>query len=109
MRVASSGPRTPSNREEFSDAELYVLLKGFGAHAGARLETRRTFDHWAMIGYIAGGEERKHPTFRIDSAKENEVVFSIPHRVERMRSGAESIETSPASFHRALITRSVTL
>ncbi len=83
MRVASSRPRTPSNREEFSDAELYVLLKGFGAHAGARLETRRTFDHWAMIGYIAGGEERKHPTFRIDSVKENEVVFSIPHRVER--------------------------
>jgi hypothetical protein len=35
-----------------------------------------------MIGYMAGGEERKHPTFRIDSFKENEVVFSIPHRVE---------------------------
>src|SRR3989442_8657314 len=55
---------------------------GFGAHAGARLETKRTFDHWAMIGYMAGGEERKHPTFRIESIEENEVVFSIPHRVE---------------------------
>jgi len=82
FRVASTRPRAPSKGEEFSDAELYALLMGFGAHAGARLETKRTFDHWAMIGYMAGGEERKHPTFRIESIKENEVVFSIPHRVE---------------------------
>ncbi len=82
MRAASSRPRTPSKGEEFSDAELFAILKGFGAHAGARLETKRTFDHWAMIGYLAGAEERKHPTFRIDSIKEDEVVFSIPHRVE---------------------------
>ena len=83
FRVASNRPRAPSKGEEFSDAELYALLMGFGAHAGARLETTRTFDHWAMIGYMAGGEERKHPTFRIESVKENEVVFSIPHRVEK--------------------------
>ncbi len=82
FRVASTRPRAPSKGEEFSDAELYALLMGFGAHAGARLETKRTLDHWAMIGYMAGGEERKHPTFRIDSVKGNEVVFSIPHRVE---------------------------
>ena len=82
MRVRSSRPRIPSSGGEFSDAETYALLKGFGAHAGARLETKATFDHWAMLSYLAGGEERKHPTFQIDSVKKNEVTFSIPHRVE---------------------------
>lgn len=82
MRVSSIRPRTPSNGKEFSESEQFALLKGFGGHAGARLETKRTFDHWAMIGYLAGAEERKHPTFRIDSVKANEVTFSIPHRVE---------------------------
>ena len=82
MRVASGRPKTPSNEREFSEVEEYALLKGFGGHVGARLETRRTFDHWAMIGYLAGGEERKHPTFRLESVKENEDTFSIPHRVE---------------------------
>jgi hypothetical protein len=34
FRVASTRPRTPAKGEEFSDAELYALLMGFGAHAG---------------------------------------------------------------------------
>lgn len=48
------------------------------ANAGARLETRRTFDHWPMIAQVAGYEVRKHETFRIESVAEDRFVFTFP-------------------------------
>ncbi|HVP22276.1 MAG TPA: hypothetical protein VMS77_00025 [Conexivisphaerales archaeon] len=78
MRVESNRPRTPSHGGEFSDTEVYALWKGFGANAGARLETKGTFDHWPMIAQVAGYEVRKHETFHIDSLEENRLVTSFP-------------------------------
>ncbi len=78
MRAESRRSRTPSQGKEFSDAELYALWQGFGANAGARLETKRTFDHWLMIAQAAGGEVRKHKTFRIESVEKNMFVTSFP-------------------------------
>jgi hypothetical protein len=83
MRVSVARPRTPSHGKEFSDDEIFALSEGFGANAGARLETSRTFDHWPMIGNGAlGYEARKHPTFRIESREKDRIVLSIPLRAE---------------------------
>jgi len=83
MRVGAARPRTPSHGKEFSDEEIFALSEGFGANAGARLETSLTFDHWPMIGNGASGyEAQKHPTFRIDSHEKDRIVLSIPLWVE---------------------------
>lgn len=83
MRVEAARPTTPSHGKEFSHDEVYALSEGFGANAGARLETSRTFDHWPMIASGAPGyEARKHPTFRIESHEKDRIVISIPLKAE---------------------------
>jgi hypothetical protein len=54
-------------RGELSDAEVAALRQGSGANAGARVETRVSFDHWPMIATSNPGpiDCRKHETFRI--------------------------------------------
>lgn len=78
MRVAHGRPRTPAQGEHFSDAEMYALWNAFGANAGARVETERTFDHWPMVAQVPGYEVRKHETFRIESIEKDRFVASFP-------------------------------
>jgi hypothetical protein len=78
LRIMSGRPKSPSQGKEFSDTEMYSIWEKFGANAGARLETRSTFDHWPMIAQVAGYEVRKHETFRIKSIEANNFVASIP-------------------------------
>lgn len=77
IRTTSARPKAPSQGEEFSDAEAYALWEGFGANAGARLETAETFDHWPMIGQVAGYEVRKHETFRIDLVEDDRFIATL--------------------------------
>jgi hypothetical protein len=65
MNTSSDRPRRPADGHEWSDSEIHALWEGLGVNAGARLETERTFDHWPMLGNLAGYEVRKHETFRI--------------------------------------------
>jgi hypothetical protein len=57
----------PRPRFASLDAEIAALMQGFGANAGARIETRVSFDHWPMIAITNPGpiDCRKHETFRI--------------------------------------------
>jgi hypothetical protein len=65
MREASG--RAMTAHDELSDADIAAVMRGFGANAGARLETRVSFDHWPMIATTSPGpiDCRKHETFRI--------------------------------------------
>lgn len=78
IRTSSDRPRTPANGEEFSDDEMVALWEGFGANAGARLETGGSFDHWPMLGQVAGYEIRKHETFRLITVEDDRFVAVLP-------------------------------
>ena len=78
MRASSDRPRAPAQGDAFSDAETFALFEGFGANAGARVETAATFDHWPMIAQVAGYEVRKHETFRIKLVEPERCLLTIP-------------------------------
>ena len=78
IRTSSAQPRTPANGDEFSDDEMFALWEGFGANAGARLETGGSFDHWPMLGQVAGYEIRKHETFRLITVEDDRFVAVLP-------------------------------
>lgn len=78
IRTSSDRPRAPANGEEFSDDEVFALWEGFGANAGARLETVGSFDHWPMLAQVAGYEVRKHETFRMITVEDDRFVAILP-------------------------------
>jgi hypothetical protein len=57
----------PAHDGRLSDNEVAGLVQGFGANAGARIETRVSFDHWPMVATTNPGamDCRKHETFRL--------------------------------------------
>jgi hypothetical protein len=71
MSTTSHRPQRPAHGDEWSDSEVMALWEGFGVNAGARLETDRTFDHWPMLGDLAGHEVRKHETSRVGEVHPN--------------------------------------
>lgn len=78
IRTSSDRPRSPASGETFTDDEIYALWGGFGANAGARLETYASFDHWPFLGQVAGYEVRKHETFRIEGVETDRFVANLP-------------------------------
>lgn len=78
IRTSSDRPRAPANGDEYSDEELFAIWERFGANAGARLETERSFDHWPMLGQVAGYEIRKHETFRLGRVETGRFVAFLP-------------------------------
>jgi hypothetical protein len=78
IRTSSERPRGPARGNEFSDDEMFALWEGFGANCGARLETERSFDHWPMLGQVAGYEIRKHETFRLITVEDDRFVAVLP-------------------------------
>lgn len=78
MRTSSDRPRQPADGNDYTDEEVYALWEGFGANAGARLETEASFDHWPMLGQVAGYEIRKHETFRLHAVGEEKFVATLP-------------------------------
>ncbi|HSJ72635.1 MAG TPA: hypothetical protein VLA29_13430 [Acidimicrobiia bacterium] len=77
MNTEAGRPRAPANGE-WSDSEVLALWDGFGANAGARLETDATFDHWPMLGNMAGYEVRKHETFRVGDVHPDRFTAFLP-------------------------------
>lgn len=63
----SSRRSLPAHDEVLSDEEVLSLAHGFSFNAGARLETRASFDHWPMVSMTNPGaiDCRKHETFCI--------------------------------------------
>jgi hypothetical protein len=78
MNANSNRPQRPTQDDEWSDSEVLGLWEGFGVNAGARLETERTFDHWPMLGNLAGYEVRKHETFRIGAVESDRFTAFLP-------------------------------
>jgi hypothetical protein len=78
IRTSSDRPRAPGNGGEYSDNEVFALWEGFGANAGARLETVGSFDHWPMLAQVAGYEVRKHETFRLITVEDDRFVAILP-------------------------------
>jgi len=78
MNTITDRPRRPAHGDEWSDSEVQALWNGFGVNAGARLETDGTFDHWPMLGNLAGYEVRKHETFRVEEVHPNRFNSSLP-------------------------------
>jgi hypothetical protein len=80
MRTSSDRPRRPAHGPDYTDDETYALWNGFGANAGARLETEQSFDHWPMLGQVAGYEIRKHETFWLLTMEASRFVAVLsPH------------------------------
>lgn len=67
----------PDNATQMSDP----LWLDFGANAGARVETSTSFDHWPMLGQLAGYESTKHPTFLLHEAAD-QLRFTLPPHPE---------------------------
>lgn len=78
IRTGSARPRVPAEGDDFSDDEIFALWEGFGANCGARLETEGSFDHWPMLGQVAGYEIRKHETFKIVEVEPDRFVATLP-------------------------------
>lgn len=78
IRTSSNRPRVPANGDDFDDDEIFALWEGFGANAGARLETAGSFDHWPMLSQVAGYEIRKHQTFRLITVEDHRFVAVLP-------------------------------
>ena len=78
MNTSVDRPQRPAHRDEWSDSEVLALRDGFGANAGARLETDGTFDHWPMLGNLAGYEVRKHETFRVEEVHPDRFTAFLP-------------------------------
>ena len=78
MYTDSNRPRYPANGDDFTDEEVLALWAGFGANAGARLETSKTFDHWPMLAQVAGYEVRKHETFRFEDVHSDRFTAFLP-------------------------------
>jgi hypothetical protein len=78
MNTNSGRPQSPAHGDEWSDSEVLVLWAGFGVNAGARLETDRTFDHWPMLGNLAGYEVRKHETFYVEDVRPDRFTSFLP-------------------------------
>ena len=74
----SDRPRSPANGHDFTDEEVLALWAGFGANAGARLETDKTFDHWPMLAQVTGYEVRKHETFCIEDVHSDRFTALLP-------------------------------
>jgi len=89
MSTNADRPRRPAHGDEFSDSEVLAPWEGFGINAGARLETGRSFDHWPMLGNLAGYEVRKHETFVIDSVEHDRFTAILP-LTKKAKSGAGS-------------------
>ncbi|MGH8945499.1 MAG: hypothetical protein ACRDVL_05065 [Acidimicrobiia bacterium] len=78
IRTSSARPRSPADGDDFSDDELFSIWEGFGANAGARLETAGSFDHWPMLAQVAGYEVRKHETFQLVTVEPDRFVANLP-------------------------------
>lgn len=78
IRTSFDRPRTPTDGDDFSDDEVFALWEGFGANCGARLETEASFDHWPMLGQVAGYEIRKHQTFRLTHVEADRFLAYLP-------------------------------
>lgn len=78
IRTSSDRPRMPADGVDFGDDEVFALWEGFGANAGARLETDGSFDHWPMLAQVAGYEIRKHETFRLITVEDDRFVAILP-------------------------------
>jgi hypothetical protein len=78
IRTSSARPRTPADGVDFSDDELFTIWEGFGANAGARLETAGSFDHWPMLAQVAGYEVRKHETFQLVTVEPDRFEANLP-------------------------------
>lgn len=78
MHASAERQASMSNLDELSDAEIVALAHGFGANAGARIETRGTFEHWPMIASTPGYEVRKHEAFRLERVGRDEFAATLP-------------------------------
>lgn len=78
MRSDARRPAPQGAWAELAAEQLLPLAKSFGANAGARLETAGSFDHWPMIGQVAGYDVRKHETFKLEQVNADQFRASLP-------------------------------
>lgn len=78
MRSEASRPAPQGDWAKLTAEQLLRLAESFGANAGARLETGGSFDHWPMIGQVAGYDVRKHETFKLEEVQAGRFEASLP-------------------------------
>lgn len=78
MRSEAGRVAPQSEWAQAATTQLSALAQSFGANAGARLETGASFDHWPMIGQVAGYDVRKHETFKLEAVQAGRFEASLP-------------------------------